>query len=208
MESITLTTLSHLRLVVSDDGVRFTEDVSRGPMMGQGELESYGIEDRRITQIGSMYYLTFTAVSPHGVGVGMRSTSDWQAMAAHGMIFSPHNKDCALFEARIERTFITRCTVQASPVLGGNYLWLAESPDLLHWGNHRCLAHPRPGMWDSVRLGAGAAPIRTSGRVAGNLSRGGCQASLLSRRIVAGLGRTVEGFGAFARSDHGTDRRL
>jgi predicted GH43/DUF377 family glycosyl hydrolase len=46
--------------------------------------------------------------------------------------------------------------------LGGNYIWLAESPDLLHWGNHRCLAHSRNGMWDSVRVGAGAAPIRTA----------------------------------------------
>jgi predicted GH43/DUF377 family glycosyl hydrolase len=32
----------------------------------------------------------------------------------------------------------------------------------LHWGGHRCLARTRPGMWDSARVGAGAAPIRTS----------------------------------------------
>jgi predicted GH43/DUF377 family glycosyl hydrolase len=32
---------------------------------------------------------------------------------------------------------------------------------LEHWGNHRCIAHTRHGLWDSARVGAGAAPIRT-----------------------------------------------
>jgi predicted GH43/DUF377 family glycosyl hydrolase len=31
----------------------------------------------------------------------------------------------------------------------------------VHWGRHRCLAHSREGYWDSARVGAGAAPIRT-----------------------------------------------
>jgi predicted GH43/DUF377 family glycosyl hydrolase len=45
--------------------------------------------------------------------------------------------------------------------LGGNYIWIAESPDLLHWGNHKCVVKPRHGMWDSARVGAGASPIKT-----------------------------------------------
>jgi len=49
----------------------------------------------------------------------------------------------------------------SSPELGGNYIWIAESPDRIHWGNHQLLATTRPGKWDSARLGAGAAPIRT-----------------------------------------------
>jgi predicted GH43/DUF377 family glycosyl hydrolase len=155
-----LTTLSHLRLVSSKDGIRFTEDPTYPPMFGQGELETYGIEDCRVTQIGSIYYLTFTEVSAHGVGVGLRSTGDWRSFTSHGMIFPPHNKDCAVFDSRIGGHYYALHR-PSSPALGGNYLWLAQSPDLLHWGNHHCLAHSRPGMWDSARLGAGAAPIRT-----------------------------------------------
>jgi predicted GH43/DUF377 family glycosyl hydrolase len=154
-----LTTLSHLRLVESGDGLRFRE-TSAPPLFGQGEQEAYGIEDCRVTQIGSTYYLTFTAVSPHGVGVGLRSTNDWERMRTHGMIFPPHNKDCAVFEAAIGGKYYALHR-PSSPELGGNYMWLAESPDLLHWGNHRCLAHSRPGLWDSARVGAGAAPVRT-----------------------------------------------
>ena len=40
-------------------------------------------------------------------------------------------------------------------------MWLAFSEDLIHWGDHRPVAMTRPGMWDSARIGAGAAPIHT-----------------------------------------------
>ena len=78
----------------------------------------------------------------------------------HGMIFPPHNKDCAIFSEIIGGRYFALHR-PSSPEIGGNYIWLAESPDLKHWGAHRCLARTRPGMWDSARVGAGAAPIRT-----------------------------------------------
>lgn len=156
-----LTTMSHLRLVASDDGVSFNEDVSYPPIVGLGDLESYGIEDCRVTQIGDIYCLTYTQVSPHGVGVGLRSTTDWRNVREYGMIFPPHNKDCAIFDEKVGDKYFALHR-PSSPWLGGNYIWIAQSPDLAHWGQHRCIAHSRPGMWDCARVGAGAAPIRTS----------------------------------------------
>ena len=155
-----LTTMSHLRLVDSDDGVHFCEPEPNLPIFGCGALESYGIEDCRVVEIGSTYYLTFTQVSHHGVGVGLRSTRDWRNFCSHGMIFPPHNKDCAIFPEKIGNRYYALHR-PSSPELGGNYIWIAESPDLEHWGNHRCIAHSRKGMWDAVRVGAGASPIRT-----------------------------------------------
>jgi predicted GH43/DUF377 family glycosyl hydrolase len=160
-----LTTMSHLRLVSSDDGIHFREDASYPAIFGHGELESYGIEDCRVAQIrdaqiGDTYYLTYTQVSPHGVGVGLRTTTDWRTIVEHGMVLPPHNKDCAIFTEKIGDKFFALHR-PSSPSLGGNYIWLAESPDALHWGGHRCLAHGRAGMWDAARVGAGAAPIRT-----------------------------------------------
>ncbi len=155
-----LTTMSHLRLVASEDGIHFREQLGFPTMFGQGELESFGIEDCRVTQIGETYYLTFTQVSEHGVGVGLRTTTDWRDIRQHGMILPPHNKDCAIFGEQIAGKYYALHR-PSSPTLGGNYIWLAESPDLLHWGSHRCIAHSRSGMWDAARVGAGAAPIRT-----------------------------------------------
>ena len=106
--------MSHLRLVASDDGVHFAEHDAYPPIFGRGELETFGIEDCRVVQIGGTYYLTFTQVSPHGVGVGLRSTADWRDFPPHGMIFPPHNKDCAIFR-REDRRHVLRAAPAQQP---------------------------------------------------------------------------------------------
>ncbi|MGI6223557.1 MAG: glycoside hydrolase family 130 protein [Prevotella sp.] len=155
-----LTTLSYLRLVCSDDGIHFHEDSNYPPIFGEGDLESFGIEDCRVAQIDGEYYLTFTEVSPVAVGVGLMHTKDWQNFQREGMIFPPHNKDCALFQEKVNGMYYAFHR-PSSPELGGNYIWLAESPDLVHWGRHKCIAVTRRGYWDSARVGAGASPIKT-----------------------------------------------
>jgi predicted GH43/DUF377 family glycosyl hydrolase len=157
-----LTTLSHLRLVCSDDGIHFYQPDGYPLLQGEGEDEVFGIEDCRVSLIDNTYYLTFTAVSEHGVGVGMRTTKDWKTFQYHGMIIPPHNKDCAVFEERINGKFYALHR-PSSVALGGNYIWLAESPDGIHWGKHKCIIKTRPNFWDSARVGAGAAPIKTAG---------------------------------------------
>jgi predicted GH43/DUF377 family glycosyl hydrolase len=77
------------------------------------------------------------------------------------MILPPHNKDCAIFESKIKDKYYALHR-PSSPELGGNYIWLASSPDLIHWGNHKCLATTRKNMWDSARVGGGCSPIRTA----------------------------------------------
>jgi predicted GH43/DUF377 family glycosyl hydrolase len=155
-----LTTISHLRLLASEDGVHFEEQEHYPALSGNGYLERFGIEDCRVSKIGDTYYLTYTAVSDSGVGLGLKTTQDWQHFGSGGMIMPPHNKDCAIFEEKVGGKYY--CLHRpSSKEIGGNYIWLAESPDGLHWGNHQCLIKTRPGLWDSARVGAGAAPIRT-----------------------------------------------
>ncbi|RYE19952.1 MAG: glycosidase, partial [Sphingobacteriales bacterium] len=155
-----LTTLSHLRLLCSDDGIKFHEPEDYKSLFGNGYLEKFGIEDCRVTQMGDTYYLTYTAVSENGVGVGMKTTTDWKNFDSKGMIFPPHNKDCAIFEELINGKYYALHR-PSSKDIGGNYIWLAESPDGLHWGNHQCIIRTRSGLWDNARVGAGAAPVKT-----------------------------------------------
>jgi predicted GH43/DUF377 family glycosyl hydrolase len=155
-----LTTISHLRLLNSNDGIYFKEAEGFSLLFGDNYLERYGIEDCRVSQIGDTYYLTYTAVSENGVGVGLRTTKDWQHFKKGGMILPPHNKDCAIFEEKINNQYYALHR-PSSTEIGGNYIWLAQSSDSKQWGNHQCLIKTRPGMWDSARVGAGAAPIKT-----------------------------------------------
>ncbi|ALM47982.1 glycosidase [Flavobacterium psychrophilum] len=155
-----LTTLSHLRLVCSDDGIQFTEPEGYDIVSGKDYLEQFGIEDCRVAEIDGTYHLTYTAVSENGVGVGLRTTKDWKSYDFKGLIFPPHNKDCAIFEELINGKYYALHR-PSSPKIGGNYIWIAESFDGLHWGNHQCIVKTRSALWDSARVGAGAAPIKT-----------------------------------------------
>jgi beta-1,2-mannobiose phosphorylase / 1,2-beta-oligomannan phosphorylase len=155
-----LTTLSHLRLLCSEDGINFYEPAGFTALTGEGALQTFGIEDCRVIFVENKYYLTFTAVSDNGVGVGLRTTTDWKNFQSNGMILPPHNKDCAIFEEKINGLFYALHR-PSSVDIGGNYIWLASSPDGIHWGNHQCIIKTRKNAWDSARVGAGAAPIKT-----------------------------------------------
>lgn len=155
-----LTTLSHLRLAWSTDGVHFTVD-DKPTLIGSDMHETFGIEDSRVEFIDGRYYLTYTVVSEVGVAVGMTSTADWKTFRREGIIFPPHNKDCALFSQKIGNEYFALHRPSGAGI-GGNFIWIARSPDLKHWGDHRCIATTRQGSWDSERIGAGAAPIPTN----------------------------------------------
>ena len=155
-----LTTLSHLRLLCSDDGIHFYEPEGYQPIMGEGGLQTFGIEDCRVTFLENKYHLTFTAVSGNGVGVGLKTTTNWKNFQSHGMILPPHNKDCAIFSEKINGQYYALHR-PSSVDIGGNYIWIAQSPDGIHWGNHQCIIKTRIDSWDSARVGAGAAPIKT-----------------------------------------------
>ncbi len=154
-----LTTMSHLLVAWSDDGGRtFVPDYSRR-LIPELPCEAYGIEDARVECLEGEYFITFTAVSASGIAAGCRRTRDWKTFTPTELVLPPANKDVALFPRRIgERYYLLH---RPSDPACGNHIYLAESPDLRYWGNHRCLAMTRPGNWDSERIGAGAAPLET-----------------------------------------------
>ncbi|BDI32056.1 glycosidase [Capsulimonas corticalis] len=151
-----LTTLSHLRLAWSDDGENFTVD-PKPTLIGQGELETFGVEDARVTEIDGVFHITYTQVSERGFGVGLITTADWRTYERQGMILPPYNKDCAFFPEKIGGEYVAL----HRPSGGVHNIWIGGSPDGRHWGGHACLAAARPGAWDEQRIGCGAAPIRT-----------------------------------------------
>jgi predicted GH43/DUF377 family glycosyl hydrolase len=89
----------------------------------------------------------------------LASTRDFASVTRHGVIFHPDNRDVALFPARIGGRYYALHRPRSSPFMR-NDVWLAESPGLICWGNHRCLMGTRDGRWDETRIGAGAAPVR------------------------------------------------
>ncbi|TFE23874.1 glycoside hydrolase family 130 protein [Cohnella luojiensis] len=154
-----LTSISYVRAARSKDGHNFTIDDN--PLIyPSNDQETFGIEDPRVTQIGDTYYIYFSAVSPVGIGESMVSTKDFIRFEHHGMIFCPDNKDALLFPEKIGGKYyaLHRPTTKS---IGSPEIWIAESENLLYWGNHRHLIGLRPGMWDGGRIGGGAVPFKT-----------------------------------------------
>ncbi|MDB5053966.1 MAG: glycosidase [Bacilli bacterium] len=155
-----LTSISYIRIARSKDGHHFTVD-EKPLVYPSSEQETFGIEDPRVTQIDDMYYIYYSAVSPIGIGVKMISTNDFVNLKHLGMIFCPDNKDVVIFPEKVNGMYyaLHRPTTKS---IGAPEIWLAESTNLLHWGNHKHLIGLREGLWDNGRMGGGAVPIKTS----------------------------------------------
>jgi beta-1,2-mannobiose phosphorylase / 1,2-beta-oligomannan phosphorylase len=154
-----LTSFSHLRLARSKDGIHFTVDDAPmiQPMMQE---ESWGMEDPRVTQIGDTYYINYTAVSPQGPATALLSTKDFKEFQRLGVIFPPENKDVVIFPEKIGGKYYA-LNRPVSLEFGPPEIWISESPDLIHWGNHRHFCKASETGWENGRIGGGAVPFRT-----------------------------------------------
>ncbi|KOF56433.1 MULTISPECIES: BtaManbiosPhlase [Clostridium] len=155
-----LTSISYIRIARSKDGKQFS--VEDFPFIfPEGELEAFGIEDPRVSQIGDVYYIYFSGVSKFGIGEVMIKTKDFRNKENCGMIFSPENKDVVIFPEKINGKYYA-LNRPASKSVGDPEIWISESDNLLYWGNHKHLIGLRKNKWDNGRIGAGAVPIKTS----------------------------------------------
>jgi beta-1,2-mannobiose phosphorylase / 1,2-beta-oligomannan phosphorylase len=154
-----LTQMSHLRVARSRDGVHFEVDGTPS-IAPENRFEEYGCEDPRATLIDGVWHITYVSVSRIGITTSRITTTDFRSFERHGVMFLPDHKDVVIFPGRPGGRYaaLTRPMPQSfGRVLG---IWIAFSDDLVHWGDHRPLALPRPGMWDGLRTGASAVPFR------------------------------------------------
>ena len=158
--------VSRIGYAVSGDGVAWNR-LERPVLEPAGADDARGVEDPRVTFLDGRFYMAYTAYGrggahpvagamPTGI-TPMFAVSDnlitWERLGP--LVQGEDDKDHALFPARV----------------GGRYLsfhrrppsvWLASSPDLRRWGDHREVFGPRPGLWDGKRVGAGGPPIETA----------------------------------------------
>lgn len=154
-----LTSLSHLRIARSNDGINFKID-NKPMIIPDANNECLGMEDPRITRVDDLYYINYTAVSHNGAGTALITTKDFKTFERHGLIFLPENKDVAIFPQKIGGKYIAF----SRPVpksIGSPDMWLSESCDLIHWGNHKHFYGVTESGWESGRVGGGAPPILT-----------------------------------------------
>ena len=157
-----LTSMSHFRLARSRDGIRFVVDAVPA-FTAEHPLEAFGVEDPRVTRIGDTYWINYTAVSSAGIATALASSPDLRQFQRHGVIFSPPNRDVTIFPEKLGGRYLALHRPMPEDI-GRPAIWLASSPDLLSWGDHRLVASARPGKWDDLKVGGGAVPFRVQAR--------------------------------------------
>ena len=158
---LNLTSLSHLRIARSKDGINF--EVDRKPFISlTAKYDSWGMEDPRITQIKDVYYITCTSVSEHGAATSLIKTKDFKTYERCGIIFAPENKDVTIFPAKIDGKYVA-LNRPVPKSFGNPEIWIAKSTDLTHWGEqeHFCGLTDSEDAWENGRIGGGAVPFMT-----------------------------------------------
>lgn len=155
-----LTSLSHLRVAHSHNGVEFCiEEVPS--ILPEGVYETFGMEDPRITKIEDTYYINYTAVSAFGAATALITTRDFRTFVRKGVIFPPENKDVCIFPEKINGYYYAYHR-PVPKAIGNPDIWLARSPDLLHWGDHQhVIGVSSSDCWENGRIGGGAPSFRT-----------------------------------------------
>lgn len=153
--------ISSLWVARSPDGIGDWQVDARPLLAPEDPYEEWGCEDARLTFVPELgdWLIAYTAYSPVGPGVALARTPDFRSVERLGLVLSPENKDAALFPRRFGEEWL----LLHRPVAGHTgHMWLASSPDLVHWGRSRVLARARGEVWwDGTRIGGGAQPLET-----------------------------------------------
>lgn len=153
---------SHLTLARSRNGetgwaIDTAPTLSPDPAFDE---ERWGIEDPRIVWLEDLgrFAITYVSFSRGGPVVSLALSKDLRNFKRRGRMLPPEDKDASLFPRRIGRRYVL---IHRPIIRGEAHIWIAASPDLIHWGEHRVLLPARPGWWDCSKIGLGPPPLET-----------------------------------------------
>jgi len=159
--------ISHLTLARSKDGIRNWQIDPQPTIISLSDVypeEIWGIEDPRITYLEKIeiWAISYTAYSEAGPLVSLAFTKDFKHFDRQGIIMPPENKDAALFPVRFNDSWAILHRPVANMSGTGAHIWIAFSPDLKHWGDHKLLIPARKGSWwDANKIGLSPPPMKT-----------------------------------------------
>jgi beta-1,4-mannooligosaccharide/beta-1,4-mannosyl-N-acetylglucosamine phosphorylase len=146
----------------SEDGIRWNLDNApidwefREP---EPSLFQYRY-DPRLLWLEDRYYVSWCN-GYHGPAIGIGYTFDFEKFTFLENALLPFNRNGVLFPRKIKNKYVmfNRPSDNGHTPFGDIYL--SQSPDLVHWGEHRFVMGTAGG-WQSTKIGAGPVPIKTS----------------------------------------------
>lgn len=166
--------MSVLGYASSKDGFKIDERLDKPIYSPRADFESkpdsnsnFGCEDPRIVQIGDKLYMTYTAydgVTPR-VAISSITIQDflnkkWDAWSMPNAITPPNvsNKDATILPEEVDGKYMMIHRVNESMCAD-----FVSSLDFSKEKITKCIEilNPRPGMWDSEKVGIAGPPVKT-----------------------------------------------
>jgi len=165
--------INRLGLAVSQDGFHFKRVSPQPIFKPEADYEKWGCEDPTINLVEKEIYITYVALDRPAfdpkkiVQTALAKTTDFRNFQRMGIITPKlsDNRDVVLFPERIRGKYIMlhrpkRWTGKKYKTLLPS-IWISYSKNLLNWSDHQLLYQPTE-TWESIKIGAGAPPIKTS----------------------------------------------
>lgn len=145
----------------SPDGFHFKIDPD--PIQWQSddpELSRFEYRyDPRLTWIEDRFYVTWCN-GFHGPAIGIGYTFDFETFHFMENATLPYNRNGVLFPRRINGRYVMLSRPSDNGHTPFGNIYLSQSPDLIHWGEHRFVMGTKSG-WEATKIGAGPTPIET-----------------------------------------------
>jgi len=150
----------------SDDGLHFDIDTEPFIVLDDQpfpfDIMHRHVIDNRISRIGDTYYILTPVLGARGFSgpcTVLGRTTDFQTYTPMSIIDYPQVRGTSLFPGVIDGKYYKLIRPGAGTGRRGE-IWLASSPDLLHWGDCRPFLSPGYAPWNSLKIGP-TPPIRT-----------------------------------------------
>ena len=155
--------IPHIYLGNSVDGINWCFDPEKVPFTdvnGEPFMPPYAY-DPRLVKIDDTYYIMWCQ-DAYGASIGIAQTKDFRTFTRLENPFLPYNRNAVLFPRKINDKYImlSRPCDNAHTAFGD--IFISESKDLEYWGHHRHVMGKSKSWWESLKIGAGAAPIETN----------------------------------------------
>jgi len=159
--------ISRIGLAWTKDGVNIDGRLDTPIFYPQDPPESAGTEDPRVTVIGDRLYMLYTAWDKKVAQIAMASIPveaflkrEFDKWERHGLGFPGlPNKDAVLYPEKFNGHYVIYHRIDPN-------MWISYLDDLTcPWPRtgQKIVTSPRPGMmWDGIKMGAGAQPIKTT----------------------------------------------
>lgn len=153
--------LSHLRLLEVDPDCSYrTDTIILSPSYRH---DCYGCEDARAVIVDNTITLIYNGLGICGSTIHRAQLADNLSVASREMILAPDQKHGCLFPHRISGQLIMATRPLVRTYVNAAGIWLYSSYDGVRWKVLGPVVLPRPdNIWDSIRVGPGAPPIRTN----------------------------------------------